>query len=93
MKRLLDTNAILYHLGGQLAEPLPPSEYAVSVITEMELFSFASRDRTAEAQIREDKRSISRRGEFANLFRNLIRQLHIRADYEGATGIDDCAGH
>ena len=37
--RLLDTNAVLYLLGGQLAESLPAGEYVVPVITEMELFS------------------------------------------------------
>lgn len=51
MKRLLDTNVILDHLGGRLAEPLPPAEYAVSVITEMELFSFSPNQSAAESHI------------------------------------------
>ena len=43
--------------------------------------------------IGKDKRSISRRAEFADLPGDLVRQLHICADYKGAPGIDDCAGH
>ena len=39
---LLDTNVALYLLGGKLAAPLPPGEYGVSVITEMELLSWPS---------------------------------------------------
>jgi len=52
LKRVLDTNAILYFLGGRLAEPLPDGEYLVSVITRMELFSYPSLDSEAEARIR-----------------------------------------
>ncbi len=33
---LLDTNIILYLLGGRLAEPLPEGNYYVSVMTEIE---------------------------------------------------------
>ena len=40
MIAVLDTNIVLYLLGGRLAQPLPAGEYAVSVITEMELLSF-----------------------------------------------------
>ena len=40
LKRVLDTNAILYLLGGRLAKPLPEGEYYVSVISEMELLSY-----------------------------------------------------
>jgi hypothetical protein len=39
---LLDTNIALYLLGGRLEAPLPPGDYGVSVITEMELLSWPS---------------------------------------------------
>ena len=52
MKKVLDTNAILYLLGGKLAQPLPPAQYFVSVISEMELLSYPSLDEVALAQIR-----------------------------------------
>jgi predicted nucleic acid-binding protein len=39
---LLDTNVALYLLGGRLAEPLPPGDYGISAITEMELLSYPS---------------------------------------------------
>lgn len=34
VNRLLDTNIVLYFLGGKLADPLPDGAYYVSVITE-----------------------------------------------------------
>jgi predicted nucleic acid-binding protein len=37
---LLDTNVALYLLGGRLAETLPPGDYGISVITEMELLAY-----------------------------------------------------
>jgi predicted nucleic acid-binding protein len=40
VKRLLDTNIVLYLLGGRLAAPLEKGPYYVSVITEMELLSY-----------------------------------------------------
>jgi hypothetical protein len=52
LKKVLDTNAILYLLGGRLALPLPPAQYFVSVISEMELLSYVSLDEAASAQIR-----------------------------------------
>ena len=52
MKKVLDTNAILYLLGGKLAQPLAPVHYFVSVISEMELLSYPSLDDAASAQIR-----------------------------------------
>lgn len=39
---LLDTNIVLYFLGGKLANPLPSGQYFVSVITEIELLSYPS---------------------------------------------------
>jgi len=50
---LLDTNIILYLLGGRLAEPLPKGDYYVSVITEIELLSYPSLDTQTEQQIRD----------------------------------------
>ncbi|WP_133511178.1 type II toxin-antitoxin system VapC family toxin [Candidatus Thiosymbion oneisti] len=41
VKALLDTNAVIYLQKGLLLEDLPIGEYAISVITEMELLSFA----------------------------------------------------
>jgi hypothetical protein len=52
VKRVLDTNAILYLLGGKLAQPLAPALYFVSVISEMELLSYPSLDDVALAHIR-----------------------------------------
>jgi hypothetical protein len=51
LKRVLDTNAILYLLGGKLVQPLAPALYFVSVISEMELLSYPSLDDAALAQI------------------------------------------
>lgn len=53
LRLVLDTNAVLYLLGGRLAEPLPEAEYFVSVIMEMELLSYPSLDAEAERGIRE----------------------------------------
>lgn len=39
---LLDTNVVLYFLGGRLMNPLPSGQYFVSVITEIELLSYPS---------------------------------------------------
>jgi hypothetical protein len=47
LKRVLDTNAILYLLGGKLVQPLGPALYFVSVISEMELLSYPSLDDAA----------------------------------------------
>ncbi len=53
LKQVLDTNAVLYFLGGRLADDLPDGDCFVSVITEIELlFPIASLDDAAEAQIR-----------------------------------------
>jgi hypothetical protein len=52
LKRVLDTNAILYLLGGKLTQPLTPALYYVSVISEMELLSYPSLDDAALANIR-----------------------------------------
>lgn len=39
---LLDTNVVLYLLGGRLSNPLPSAQYFVSIITEIELLSYPS---------------------------------------------------
>lgn len=52
MKRLLDTNAILYLLGGRVAESLEVGPYYVSVISEMELLSYPKLTDDAASQIR-----------------------------------------
>jgi predicted nucleic acid-binding protein len=52
LRLLLDTNAVLYVLGGQLAEPLPAGRYFASVITEIELLSYPSLDADEERHIR-----------------------------------------
>jgi len=36
---VLDTNTLIYLLGGRLAAPLPDGRYCVSIITEIELLS------------------------------------------------------
>ncbi len=50
---VLDTNIVLYYLGGRLAEPLPSGQYFVSVITEMELLSYPNLREVEERYIRE----------------------------------------
>ena len=53
MTGLLDTNLVLYLLGGQLVEPLPTGTYGVSVITEMELLAWPSLTTEEEKKVRE----------------------------------------
>lgn len=53
MTGLLDTNVALYLLGGRLAEPLPEGEYAISVITEMELLAYPTLTPEEEIRIRQ----------------------------------------
>jgi predicted nucleic acid-binding protein len=52
VRRLLDTNAVLYLLGGRLAESLEAGSYYVSVISEMELLSYPKLTKDATTQIR-----------------------------------------
>ena len=40
MSVVLDTNTVMYFLGGKLAQPLPDDDYTVSVITQIELLSY-----------------------------------------------------
>lgn len=44
MRALFDTNAVIYLQKGQLRQPLPPGEYFISAITELELLSFHGLD-------------------------------------------------
>jgi predicted nucleic acid-binding protein len=48
---LLDTNVALYLLKGRLVNPLPPGQYSVSLITEMELLSYPDLTPSEEASI------------------------------------------
>ncbi|WP_315789005.1 type II toxin-antitoxin system VapC family toxin [Fischerella sp. JS2] len=48
---LLNTNIILYFLGGRLANPLASGQYLISVITEIELLSYPSLSPDEETQI------------------------------------------
>lgn len=37
---VLDTNVVLYYLGGRLQKPLAKKQYVISIITEIELLSY-----------------------------------------------------
>ncbi len=50
---LLDTNIVLYHLGGKLREPLPNGRLIVSFVTEIELLSYPELTEADELVIRE----------------------------------------
>lgn len=50
--KLLDTNIVLYFLGGKLPKKLPKGNYCISIITEMELLSYRSLSASSELQIR-----------------------------------------
>lgn len=41
MDFVLDTNIVIYLQSGQIADPLPPAKYGLSVISEMELLAFS----------------------------------------------------
>lgn len=49
---VLDTNIILYFLGGRLAEPLPVGSYAISVISELELLAYPGLVSAEEQRVR-----------------------------------------
>ena len=48
---LFDTNAVLYFLGGRVSGPLPKGQFAISVITEIELFSYPNLTEAEEKKI------------------------------------------
>ncbi len=50
---LLDTNIVLYFLGGRLADQLPSGQYFVSFIIEIELLSYPSLNPDEEVKIRD----------------------------------------
>ena len=50
LKRVLDTNAILYLLGSKLAQPLPAGQYFISVISEMELLCYPLLEASAQTK-------------------------------------------
>jgi predicted nucleic acid-binding protein len=51
MNIVLDTNAVLYFLGGRLREPLPQAQIYISVITEIELLSYPLLSSENESEI------------------------------------------
>ena len=52
-KFLLDTNIVLYLLGGKLTDQdIPSGSYSISVVTELELLSYPTMSTREEAQIR-----------------------------------------
>ena len=51
MSRVLDTNIVLYHLSGQLADPLPAGDYAISVISVIEALSYPMLEEAEEDAI------------------------------------------
>ena len=53
MRRVLDTNAILYLLGGKVAQGLPAGEYLISVISEIELLSYPLLETSAQSKIQD----------------------------------------
>lgn len=50
---VLDTNVILYFLGGRLADPFPAGAYAISVISELELLAYPGLISSEEQRIRD----------------------------------------
>ena len=57
---ILDTNVVIYLLGGRLASPLPEGSYSVSIITEIELLSFHQLSDNEEQQILDMLQSINK---------------------------------
>ncbi|MEI6334188.1 MAG: type II toxin-antitoxin system VapC family toxin [Methylococcaceae bacterium] len=51
MNIVLDTNAVLYFLGGRLRDPLPQAHLYISVITEIELLSYPLLSSENESEI------------------------------------------
>ncbi len=49
---VLDTNIILYFLGGRLADPFPSGSYAISVISELELLAYPGLSSPEEQRVR-----------------------------------------
>ena len=49
---VLDTNVILYFLGGRLVDPFPVGAYAISVISELELLAYPGLVSSEEQRVR-----------------------------------------
>ena len=52
IKYVLDTNVVLYHVGNRLPVPVPETDLAVSVMTEIELLSYEAIGAAEERIIR-----------------------------------------
>ena len=52
LKRILDTSVVLYQLAGRVAEHMGEGEFCISVITELELFSYPAISASEEQQVR-----------------------------------------
>lgn len=52
MRAVFDTNAVIYLQKGLLRQPLPPGEYFISTITELELLSYHGLDDTQQAWLK-----------------------------------------
>ena len=50
---VLDTNVVLYFLGGRLAEPFPAGTYVVSVISELELLAYPGLSPSEEQRVQD----------------------------------------
>lgn len=59
MTGLLDTNVVLYLLGGRMLSPLPVGSYGISVITEMELLAWPSLSEQEEKKVREFLKAVT----------------------------------
>ncbi len=78
---ILDTNIVLYFLGGRLANPLPSGQYFISVITEIELLSDPSLSPDEETKIIDFLNKISVvsiDNEIKNLTISLRKQYRLR---------------
>lgn len=74
---VLDTNAILYLLGGRLAESLPEGEYGISVVTEIELLSYPSLGDEGEAQVRAFLSNLAILGLSDNIIEGAVRMRRL----------------
>lgn len=79
LKKVLDTNVVLYLLGGKLARGFPKGEYFVSVISEIELLSYPLLDESARSTIEDFLSRITVIG----LTESVKRQaIHLRQQYQ-----------
>lgn len=52
VSQVLDTNVVLYHLGGRLSSPVGGRQSCVSIVTQLELLSYPDITPAEEAHIR-----------------------------------------